>query len=164
MPPRVGSGSLGSSRGNGTEYGTARAAPEQSCYSQSRTVQVQRPATQCTVTASPRLQLPYDFHVPNLAGNDALYLLWDGTQAQSLTAITDVDAMNANGLVPIITSGNLDADPSLDATFHLQAGSVLIDNGTALEAPPNDFDGDARPLGAEVDIGPDEYVAPVPTP
>ena len=105
-----------------------------------------------------------DFHVPNLANNDALYLLWDGTQAHSLILITDVDAMNANGLVPIITSGNLDADPNLDATFHLQAGPVLIDNGTPLEAPPVDFEGDARPQGAEVDIGPDEYVTPPVTP
>ena len=107
-----------------------------------------------------------DFHVPNLAGNDALYSLWDGTQnqRQSLTLITDVNALNANGLLSILTSDNLDADPNLDATFHLQAGSLLIDNGTALEAPSNDFEDDARPEGAEVDIGPDEYVAPVTTP
>jgi hypothetical protein len=78
--------------------------------------------------------------------------------------ITDVNALNANGLLSILTSDNLDADPNLDATFHLQAGSLLIDNGTALEAPSNDFEDDARPEGAEVDIGPDEYVAPVTTP
>ncbi len=53
-------------------------------------------------------------------------------------------------------SGNFTADPQLDATWHLAAGSMCIDAGVATEAPAEDFEGDARPLGAAVDVGADE--------
>jgi len=42
--------------------------------------------------------------------------------------------------------------------FHLQQGSPAIDNGSATDAPPTDFDGHARPQGAGYDIGADEYI------
>jgi hypothetical protein len=48
--------------------------------------------------------------------------------------------------------------------FHLQAGSPLIDAGSASGAPDHDFDGEARPLGAGVDIGADEFTAPIAPP
>ena len=51
---------------------------------------------------------------------------------------------------------NFSADPLLDATFHLRAGSPCIDAGTTIEAPANDIDGDVRPRGAGIDVGPDE--------
>jgi len=68
---------------------------------------------------------------------------------------------------------NLSSDPLLDATGHLQAGSPAIDNGTnaAPSVPPDDIDGNVRPLDgngdsvAVVDIGADEapgVVIPVP--
>jgi hypothetical protein len=53
-------------------------------------------------------------------------------------------------------SNNLTADPQLDATWHLAAGSACIDAGTPTEAPAEDFEGDVRPQGAEVDVGADE--------
>ncbi|HYR95785.1 MAG TPA: choice-of-anchor Q domain-containing protein, partial [Candidatus Binatus sp.] len=53
-------------------------------------------------------------------------------------------------------NANFSADPLLDATFHLGAGSPCIDAGTTTEAPANDIDGDARPRGAGIDVGPDE--------
>jgi len=74
----------------------------------------------------------------------------------------------------IVSQGsNLSSDPLLDATGHLQAGSPAIDNGTnaAPSVPPDDIDGDVRPLDgngdsvAVVDIGADEapgVVIPVP--
>ncbi len=52
---------------------------------------------------------------------------------------------------------NISGDPLVDpATRHLMPGSPCINAGTATEAPPVDFEGDARPAGAAVDIGPDE--------
>jgi len=44
------------------------------------------------------------------------------------------------------------------ANFHLQPGSPAIDHGSAVGAPDTDFDGQARPHGAGIDIGADEYV------
>lgn len=41
--------------------------------------------------------------------------------------------------------------------YHLSVTSPAIDVGTTTEAPPSDFEGQARPLGAGVDIGADEH-------
>jgi len=41
-------------------------------------------------------------------------------------------------------------------TFHLQNNSPCIDVGRAADAPGDDFDNDARPLGSGVDVGADE--------
>jgi hypothetical protein len=44
------------------------------------------------------------------------------------------------------------------ADLHLKStATVAIDKGSAAQAPTNDWDGDARPLAAAVDIGGDEY-------
>jgi hypothetical protein len=51
---------------------------------------------------------------------------------------------------------NIGADPMIDASWHLLSGSPCIDAGTPTEAPMLDFEGDSRPLGANVDIGADE--------
>lgn len=53
-------------------------------------------------------------------------------------------------------TGNFSDDPLLDATWHLAPGSPCIDAGVPTEAPPEDFEGDPRPQGAEVDVGADE--------
>lgn len=47
-------------------------------------------------------------------------------------------------------------DP-LSFNFHLSPTSMAIDQGSPLEAPATDFDGDIRPIGRGVDIGADEY-------
>jgi len=65
------------------------------------------------------------------------------------TSVADADAE------PWATA-NLSADPLLDATHHLSAGSPCIDQGTATDAPSFDRDGDVRPAGAGFDIGADE--------
>jgi hypothetical protein len=56
--------------------------------------------------------------------------------------------------------GNISADPLCVSRrdAHLEASSPAIDAGTCVGAPPNDFDGDARPTGAGCDMGADEYV------
>ena len=64
-------------------------------------------------------------------------------------------------LVTRNASDNLAGDPRLvnpaAQDFHLQATSPAIDAGTNEFAPPDDFDGVARPIGDTVDIGPYEY-------
>ena len=48
------------------------------------------------------------------------------------------------------------ADPgSFD--LHVLETSAAVDNGTAISAPPEDFDGNPRPSGAGYDIGAYEY-------
>lgn len=73
-------------------------------------------------------------------------------------------SMGTQQLFPTVTevnmqpyaAANLTADPQLDATWHLAAGSACIDAGTASEAPAEDFEGDVRPQGAGIDVGADE--------
>jgi parallel beta-helix repeat protein len=55
---------------------------------------------------------------------------------------------------------SLSVDPKFQSgidNFHLRPDSPLIDRGSADDAPSFDFDGDPRPLGAGIDIGPDEF-------
>jgi len=52
--------------------------------------------------------------------------------------------------------GNIDADPLLDATGHLQAGSPCIDAGNSAAVPDGvktDLDGNRRIQGSSVDMG-----------
>ncbi len=51
------------------------------------------------------------------------------------------------------------ANPS-KADFHLREGSPVIDNGSAVDAPTDDFDGNPRPQGAGYDIGAFEFMEP----
>lgn len=41
--------------------------------------------------------------------------------------------------------------------FHLSASSPAIDKGTSTQAPPGDLEGNARPMGAAIDIGAYEF-------
>jgi len=43
--------------------------------------------------------------------------------------------------------------------YHLQFGSPAIDSGICTGAPPVDFEGDPRPMGANCDIGADEFAS-----
>ena len=64
-------------------------------------------------------------------------------------------------LFAVNATDNLEGDPRfVDLTtgdFHLQAASPAIDAGTNDFAPIDDLDGNARPIGASVDIGPYEF-------
>jgi hypothetical protein len=71
---------------------------------------------------------------------------------------------NSQNLLPTVTEVNLQsyatlnfsADCLLDTSFHLGSGSPCVNQGVATEAPAKDFEGDARPKGAAVDVGADE--------
>ncbi|MBN1676593.1 MAG: right-handed parallel beta-helix repeat-containing protein [Kiritimatiellae bacterium] len=53
--------------------------------------------------------------------------------------------------------GNIATDPALYADAHIQGRSPCIDAGTSIGAPTTDRDGEARPAGAGIDIGADEF-------
>lgn len=72
------------------------------------------------------------------------------------TNYTSMSLMELNA--PGDCQNNLQKDPMLDATYHLTAISMCIDAGADTDAPATDFDGDARPSGDNVDIGPDEFL------
>ncbi len=57
-------------------------------------------------------------------------------------------------------TGNIDADPMLSADGHLRTGSPCNGTGTAVAAPADDIDGEARPYppAGAVDMGADEFV------
>jgi hypothetical protein len=61
----------------------------------------------------------------------------------------------------IVGPGSISVDPEfVDAfgeDFHLLSTSPAIDAGSATNAPPDDIDGDSRPMGDYFDIGVDEF-------
>ena len=69
-----------------------------------------------------------------------------------------------NGFPMPVGMGNIDSNPlfvdGASGDYHLQPESLCIDNGTATDAPPVDFDGNARPQGNGYDIGIFEYTGP----
>ena len=91
-----------------------------------------------------------DFWNAGTPRNDFAYRVWNGTSG------TDLTFAQLGMLSTAAPSGNLNVDPLLDATWHLDATSPVIDKGTPTEAPSRDIDGDNRPKGTAVDIGADE--------
>ena len=65
--------------------------------------------------------------------------------------------LQASALTTPAPAANLNSDSLFNAaTGVLGAGSPCANTGTATEAPPKDLQGDSRPKGAAIDIGPDE--------
>ncbi len=94
------------------------------------------------------------FYLPTIGVGDGLYRFHDGANATLLKTISEVNNL-ANVVVGSPIGGNLEGDP-LFSSGKLQAGSPCIDKGTSTEAPSDDFDGETRPRGSAIDIGPDE--------
>jgi uncharacterized repeat protein (TIGR01451 family) len=82
--------------------------------------------------------------------------------------VKDIDdlASNAGAQIPTHRAGDLFTSPGyVDAAsrnYHLLAGSPAMDRAAASDAPQVDFDGQARPFGAGVDIGADEASSDAP--
>ena len=88
-----------------------------------------------------------------MTNTDVLYHLWNGAVATDLTTTATVTA-TVPTLPPPTAIYNL--DPLIDSQWHTSKNSPCINAGTLTEAPPFDFEGDKRPLGRAIDIGPDE--------
>jgi len=82
---------------------------------------------------------------------DVLYRDYDGSVFTDLITVAGV-----NGLAGIGAAANIGKDPKVTLGFHIDATSPCVDAGSPAEAPAADFEGDARPMGAGIDIGPDE--------
>jgi hypothetical protein len=82
---------------------------------------------------------------------DTFYRQWNGVLNTDLKSIDQV-----NMLTKPPAANNLSGDPMLDMSWHLIKGSPCQDKGTKTEAPALDRDGDVRPAGSAVDVGPDE--------
>jgi hypothetical protein len=101
---------------------------------------------------------------PELLENNALHLETRGATTMGALYLDEGGtALTSAGMINAVAthSGNLVddcsvVDPTVGGDAHLGAGSVCIDAGNATEAPATDFEGDARPMGGGIDIGPDE--------
>ena len=90
------------------------------------------------------------YFMPASGHIDVLWRRWDGMTATDYTSLTVIENNFTSA------TANISADCLFDPTFHLGGGSPCIDAGTSTEAPAADFEGDTRPQGNAVDIGPDE--------
>jgi len=79
--------------------------------------------------------------------------------ADSLQGYTTTDELNRIPDLGGAATGNLAADPALDADGRLTAVSAALDAGDALVSCAEDIDRDPRPLGPRPDIGADEAIA-----
>ncbi|HTL31744.1 MAG TPA: putative metal-binding motif-containing protein [Kofleriaceae bacterium] len=98
------------------------------------------------------------FFLPARASGDALYRAMSAGQPGTQTLYTTVATMEAGITIKNngVATGDLNADPLFDATFHIAATSPCVNAGVATEAPATDFEANARPSGAAFDIGNDE--------
>ena len=83
----------------------------------------------------------------------ALYRYRTGSGPTLLT-----NPMMINTHPTLTATNNFSVDCLLDATFHLSTSppSPCLNAADSARAPATDFEGDARPLGAGVDVGADE--------
>lgn len=81
--------------------------------------------------------------------SDTLYRSWDGVSGTHIKALDVINGQAGAG-------ANLNLDPMVDSSFHLELGSPCVDTGTPEAAPGEDMDEEARPKGSGHDIGPDE--------
>jgi hypothetical protein len=98
-----------------------------------------------------------DAHVTCTLVNDLLsgYTVGITSTAPSSSTLSADHNLFWNADDPIVGTNAVQADPLLDATDHLTAGSPARDAGAVVDVS-SDIDGDPRPVGG-YDIGADEY-------
>ncbi len=86
-------------------------------------------------------------------------IIWNCPQPITLAdeSTVTVTHSNVNGTQVWEGEGNINADPKFadadNGDFHLKKSSPCIDVGNEENAPPDDFDGKARPRGTGFDLG-----------
>lgn len=97
-----------------------------------------------------------DFFFSALGGRtDVLYRFETGVAAAGSSYT--LAQLQASAVTSPAPAANLNSDCLFNGvTGVLGAGSPCANAGTATEAPPKDLQGDVRPKGAAIDIGPDE--------
>jgi len=104
----------------------------------------------------------------NIAVYNANYGIWEtGSVGKNNKYYNNLVYGNASGGFSLQNSkdqGTITADPQFvnyqpdgSGDYHLKSTSPAIDAGTSICAPATDFDGNPRPQGKGVDIGPYEY-------
>jgi hypothetical protein len=98
-----------------------------------------------------------DAYVTATLVNDLLagYAVGITSTAPSSSTLSVDHSLFWNADDPIVGTNAVRADPQLDATYHLAAGSPARDAGAVVDVS-SDIDGDPRPVG-DYDIGADEY-------
>jgi hypothetical protein len=98
-----------------------------------------------------------DAYVTATLVNDLLagYAVGITSTAPSSSTLSVDHSLFWNADDPIVGTNAVRADPLLDATYHLTAGSPARDAGAVVDVS-SDIDGDPRPVG-DYDIGADEY-------
>jgi hypothetical protein len=102
--------------------------------------------------------------VSNQGGTDSLFfncIFRENNLGQIINEDSGAVVWHSNIQSGYEGEGNIDADPKfvspVRGNYHLRPSSPCVDAGLNAESSADDYDGDARPYGATVDMGADEY-------
>jgi len=100
----------------------------------------------------------------NIFSQNVLYQIGHEIDLGAQDVIIDnnlIDGFRGDLDEEIYGSDYMEGDPKFmdisGSDFHLQGNSPAIDNGSSVDAPGEDFDGNPRPVGGKYDIGAYEY-------
>jgi hypothetical protein len=114
------------------------------------------PATYGGVYLRSAAGAPTTFRYNTIVGNQNIGLVCFGPYVtSSLIVANNTLAQVAPPCTPTMGPG-ITVDPQLDTLFHLMVNSPCIGQGDSANAPPDDIDGDPRPMPGS-DCGADEF-------